>query len=75
MSMKNPLTPAGIEPATFRIVAQHGVLYILCHFMRFVEARSLDKRKLYFLDWRIWSGEKQNAPLRSATNQKEERAD
>ena len=23
MSMKNPLTPAGIEPATFRIVAQH----------------------------------------------------
>ena len=23
MSMKNPLTPAGIEPATFRIVGQH----------------------------------------------------
>jgi len=23
MSMKNPLTPAGVEPATFRIVAQH----------------------------------------------------
>ena len=23
MSIKNPLTPAGIEPATFRIVAQH----------------------------------------------------
>jgi len=23
MSMKNPLIPAGIEPATFRIVAQH----------------------------------------------------
>ena len=23
MSMKNPLTPAGIERATFRIVAQH----------------------------------------------------
>ena len=23
MSMKNPLTPAGIEPATFRIVVQH----------------------------------------------------
>ena len=23
MSMKNPLKPAGIEPATFRIVAQH----------------------------------------------------
>jgi len=23
MSMKNPLTPAGIEPATFRFVAQH----------------------------------------------------
>ena len=21
--MKNPLTPAGIEPATFRLVAQH----------------------------------------------------
>jgi len=23
MSMKDPLTPAGIEPATFRFVAQH----------------------------------------------------
>ena len=23
MSMKNPLIPAGIEPATFRFVAQH----------------------------------------------------
>ena len=23
MSIKNPLTPAGIEPATFQIVAQH----------------------------------------------------
>ena len=23
MSMENPLTPAGIEPATFRFVAQH----------------------------------------------------
>jgi len=23
MSMKNPLTPAGIEPAIFRYVAQH----------------------------------------------------
>jgi len=23
MSMKNPLTPAGIETATFRFVAQH----------------------------------------------------
>ena len=23
MSTKNPLTPAGIEPATFRFVAQH----------------------------------------------------
>jgi len=23
MSMKNPLTPSGIEPATFRFVTQH----------------------------------------------------
>jgi hypothetical protein len=23
MSMKNPLTPSGIEPTTFRFVAQH----------------------------------------------------
>ena len=23
MSMKNPMTPAGIEPATFRFVVQH----------------------------------------------------
>ena len=26
MSMKNPLTPAGIEPATFRFVAQHLII-------------------------------------------------
>jgi hypothetical protein len=26
MSMKNPLTPAGIEPATFRFVAQHTIM-------------------------------------------------
>jgi len=25
MSMKNPLTPAGIKPATFRFVAQHNI--------------------------------------------------
>jgi len=25
MSMKNPLAPAGIEPATSRIVAQHNI--------------------------------------------------
>jgi len=30
MSMKNPLTPAGIEPATFRSVAQH-LSYITYH--------------------------------------------
>ena len=30
--MKNPLTPAGIEPATFRFVAQHrGGLAVFCH--------------------------------------------
>ena len=41
--MKNPLTPAGIEPTTFRFVIQHrnhcataveliyNCLYILCH--------------------------------------------
>ena len=28
MSMKNPLTPAGIEPATFRCVAQHNPSFI-----------------------------------------------
>jgi len=31
MSMKNPLTPAGIEPATFRSVAQylnHGAIAV-----------------------------------------------
>jgi len=28
MSMKNPLTPAGIEPATFRFVAQHVTKYV-----------------------------------------------
>jgi len=30
--MKHPLTPAGIEPATFRFVAQHrGGLAVFCH--------------------------------------------
>ena len=33
MSMKNPLTPAGIEPATFRIVAQHSFEYITAKFV------------------------------------------
>ena len=28
MSTKNPLTPAGIEPATFRFVAQHNTTNI-----------------------------------------------
>jgi len=27
MSMKNPLTPAGIEPATFRFLAQQLLCY------------------------------------------------
>ena len=34
MSMKNPLTPAGIEPATFRFVAQHKVPSNLVNFKR-----------------------------------------
>ena len=29
MSMKNPMTPAGIEPTTFRFVAQHSTLTIV----------------------------------------------
>ena len=35
MSMKNPVTPAGIEPAAFRFVAQHlnhcATAVPLCH--------------------------------------------
>jgi len=38
MSMQNPLTPAGIEPATYQFVAQdpeesnlHIIQYISCH--------------------------------------------
>jgi len=34
MSMKNPLTPAGIEPATFRFVAKH---LNHCYRLRLVE--------------------------------------
>ena len=40
--MKNPLTPAGIEPATFRFVAQHlnhcatAVLLLLVVFLQFI---------------------------------------
>jgi len=34
MSMKNPLTPAGIEPATFRFVAQHEIVYNMHKFMK-----------------------------------------
>jgi len=48
MSMKNPLTPAGIKPATYRFVAQHlnhcatavpdgrgiySIYYIRCNYM------------------------------------------
>ena len=38
MSMKNPMTPAGIEPATYQFIAQHPeesnfhiIQYISCH--------------------------------------------
>ena len=31
MSMKNPLTLAGIEPATFRFVAQHNYSKVCQH--------------------------------------------
>jgi len=41
MSMKSPLTPAGIEPATFRFVAQH-----LNHFATAVPLESL-RRGMY----------------------------
>jgi len=47
MPMKNPLTPTGIEPATYRFVTQHTLSYVpyfnsrlqcsalcLCYFMR-----------------------------------------
>jgi hypothetical protein len=33
MSMKNPMTPAGIEPATFRFVAQHLLLLLYTHIL------------------------------------------
>jgi len=42
MSMKNPLTPAGIEPAPFRIAAQHlnhcatAVNHIVSRYMQIV---------------------------------------
>jgi len=43
MSMKNPLTPAGIEPATFRSVAQH-----LNHCATAVPSKALYTIKLNF---------------------------
>ena len=43
MSMKNPVTPAGIEPATFRFLAQHivssGWLFaLLCYSVSLVNS-------------------------------------
>jgi len=44
MSMKNPLTPAGIEPATFRFVAQH--LNRCATAVNFIFSKN--KSKIYF---------------------------
>jgi len=44
--MKNPLTPAGIEPATFRFVAQH-----LNHCATAVRSGPEVSRKLRFPDF------------------------
>ena len=44
MSMKNPPTPAGIEPATFRFVAQH-----LNH------CATAEKTVTYVFDITVWS--------------------
>ena len=41
MSMKNPLTPTGIEPATFRFVAQH-----LNHSASAVPSKEVCRKKL-----------------------------
>jgi len=47
MSIKNPLTPAGIEPTTFRFVAQHlnhcatAVPSLLTHVNEFLSVHSL----------------------------------
>jgi len=46
MSMKNPLTPAGIEPATFRFVAQN-----LNHCATVVRSGPEVSRKLRFPDF------------------------
>ena len=43
MPMKNPLTPAGIEPATFRFVAQHldhCATAVPNHWMNFIQFQS-----------------------------------
>ena len=49
ISMKNPLTPAGIEPATFRFVAQH-----LNHCATAVPRVQLYKPKTFSGSWHCW---------------------
>ena len=50
--MKNPLTPAGIEPATFRFVAQHlnhcatAVPQVSCIFIKMKGQMSFQEREV-----------------------------
>jgi len=48
MSIKNPLTPAGIEPATFRFVAQH-----LNHCATAVPHKKQEPTDINVLQWRV----------------------
>ena len=58
--MKNPLTPAGIEPATFRFVAQHinhcatavsvldGNIYIYIYLLLYNRMDLIKKKKICY---------------------------
>ena len=53
MSMKNPMTPAGIEPATFRFVAQHlnhcatavPYIYIYIYIIKFIVKQQTARKR------------------------------
>jgi len=61
MSMKSPLTPAGIEPATFRFVAQH-----LNHCATAVPKHP--RVEVYYYYWRLEMLTCRGIKIRTVTN-------
>ena len=51
--MKNPMTPAGIKPATFRFVPQHPAYKTTGIITEFVPSRRHHKHKVIIFDGRL----------------------